>query len=272
MCANDSFGTLELMERSNIIGIAAIVIILAAIFGYSALQPAQVKAPATTATTTAATNALPAGGYVEHAAYYDIDTHYATSTPLGVRANTAAIALMKNFASDTITQFKTDGNFANLTPNDITTMGFDKGRKEKLQILYLMGSSTHTFSYIFTINEDTLGAHGNTFFKTFTFDTSSGAPLALANIFLPDTNYLDTLSTMSRAKLPAIIGPNANSDFIKGGTTPDEKNFANFFFDNRDFVILFPPYAVAAYSDGPQTLRIPLSELSNILQPEYRQR
>ena len=147
-------------------------------------------------------------------------------------------------------------------------MGFDKGRKETLQITYLIASSAHTVSYIFTIYEDTLGAHGNTFFHTFTFDTGTGASLSLADIF--SSSYLDTLSSISRTKLPSVIGDDADPAFINNGTTPDEKNFENFFFDNRDFVVLFAPYQVAAYADGPQTLRIPLSELSSILKPEYR--
>jgi hypothetical protein len=57
---------------------------------------------------------------------------------------------------------------------------------------------------------------------------------------------------------------------LSAGTTPEEKNFANFFLDNQEFVLLFPPYQVAPYAAGPQTLRIPLPELSNILKQEYR--
>ena len=177
---------------------------------------------------------------------------------------------MQDFVSDTITQFKTDGNFANLTPTDITTMGFDQGRKEKLQIVYLIASSPHTVSYIFTIYEDTLGAHGNTLFKTFTFDTTTGAPLALADLFSPSADYLDALSSISRAKLPAILGSSADTTFITNGTTPEDTNFANFFFDNHQLVILFAPYAVGPYTAGPQTLYIPASELSTILKPEYQ--
>ncbi len=253
------------MEWQKTLGLAVLVLAVFGIGFYAATRPAPSTAPETTQSPV-----LPGGSYTEHAQYYDVTANYATSTPLAGRANAAAVALMQKFVADTIAQFKTDGNFANLTQKDITMMGFDQGRKEKLQILYLFGSSAHTISYIFTTYMDTLGAHGNTTFKTFTFDTSTGALLSLSGVFLPGANYLGTLSSMSRAQLPAMLRDAANSRMIEDGTTPDEANFQNFFFDNRDFVVLFDPYQVAPYAAGPQTVRIPLEELSNVMKPEYR--
>ncbi|OYV27430.1 MAG: hypothetical protein B7W98_01795 [Parcubacteria group bacterium 20-58-5] len=251
------------MQRNTYIGIAVILVIFIGIVLYAATRPVPAKAPG-------ATVALPGNHYVEHAPYYDIAANYATSTPLAAAENTVAVAEMKRFVADTIAQFKSDGNFATLTPQDAAKIGLGAGRKETLNIVYLTASSSHTVSYIFTVYEDTLGAHGNTFFKTFTFDTTSGAALTLADLFAPGADYLGTLSSLARAKLPAITGQGADAAFITPDTTPDDKNFANFFFDNQNLVILFPPYAVAPYAAGPQTLRIPTSELANILKPEYR--
>ncbi|MDE1919350.1 MAG: DUF3298 domain-containing protein [Patescibacteria group bacterium] len=257
------------MRKDTIIGFAALLIIIIGIALYAAMRPAPAKAPGI-----GAGIVLPAGGYREHAQYYDISADYATSTPLllsaGAEEDAAARALMEGFVRDTIAQFKNDGNFDHLTSEDIHMMGFDQGRKEKLQIVYLIASSPSTVSYIFTIYEDTLGAHGNLFFHTFTFDAKTGAALALADLFSPGARYLDTLSSISRAKLPGIIGPDADTSFITGGTTPEDKNFENFFFDNKEFVVLFPPYQVGPYSAGPQTLRIPVSDLADILKPSYR--
>jgi hypothetical protein len=254
------------MQKNTLIGAVVVLAILFGIVLFGATKPAPVKAPGTAAQIT-----LPEGSYVEHAPYYDISANYATSTPLAGSANLAAVALMKNFVADTIAQFKTDGNFANLTDEDIKMMGFDQDRKEKLQIVYLIASSSRTVSYIFTIYEDTLGAHGNTFFKTFTFSTKDGTELSLSDLFFTGARYLDTLSLTSRSKLPDIMGKDAtNARMLSDGTTPDEKNFSSFFLDNRELVILFAPYQVAPYAAGPQTLRIPLSELSSILNSEYR--
>ena len=260
------------MKRDTLIGTIAILIIIVGLTFYFVTKSQPTKTPTIPLASTA--DSFPAGGYTEHAKYYDSAVNYATSTPLlssvGASADAQAVAVMQKFASDTVAQFKIDGNFANLTANDTKMMGFDQGRKETLKIVYLIASSPHTVSYIYTIYEDTLGAHGNIFFKTFTFDTSTGAPLALADIFTSGSSYLDLLSKISRAKLPSVIGKNADTLFITNGTAPKDKNFANFFFDNHDLVILFAPYAVAPYSSGPQTLRIPFTAFSSILKPEYR--
>jgi len=247
------------MQKNTLVGAAVILVILAGTVLYAAMRPMPAKAPT-----------LPEGGYTEHAQYYDIAANYATSTPLSGNANTAAIALMQSFVADTIAQFKADGKFGSLTSEDITMMGFDKGRKETLNIVYLISSLPRTVSYIFTIYEDTLGAHGNTSFHTFTFDTASGVPLSLADLFLPGTDYLGKLSALARERLPGVIGQYGDAAMIASGTAPEDKNFENFFFDGNNLIILFSPYQVAAYAAGPQTLRIPLSELSTILKPAYR--
>ncbi|MHB8914116.1 MAG: RsiV family protein [Minisyncoccota bacterium] len=256
------------MKKETLIGVVASIVIVGGIVFYAAMKPSPAKAPG------AAAPALGATSYVEHAPFYDIAVNYASSTPLladvGAPADEAAVALMKKFVGDTVAQFKTDGNFANLTPADIKTMGLSQSHKETLEIKYLIASSPRTVSYIFTTYADTLGAHGNTFFRTFTFNTSTGAELSLADIFTAGSDYLAALSSISRAKLPAIIGDPAETGFIAAGTTPEAKNFENFFLDNGYLVVLFPPYQVAPYTAGPQTLRIPLSEVSSILKPEYR--
>ncbi len=252
------------MQKDTLIGAIVALAVLAGISFYGAMRPAPAQAP------NAQTTLLPAGSYSEHEDYYDITASYATSTPLAGNANAAAIALMQDFVNDTIAQFKSDGNFDQLTARDIEMMGYDEGRKQELEIVYLVASSPRTVSYIFTIYTDTLGAHGNISFKTFTFDTRSGASLALKDLFISGFAYLNTLSEISRARLSAIIGQDVETTFIIDGTVPEEGNFANFFPDNSELVFLFPPYQVAPYSAGPQTLRIPLSNLSSILKPEYR--
>lgn len=271
------------MKKDVLISTVAILALLGLVF-YGATKPSPAKAPIEE-------SSLPDSKYVESAEYYDIVTNYpsrlgaidaadASSTPLlskvSKEADAKAIAIMKSFVSDTIAQFKTDGNFAHLTHTDVKTLGLGPDRKEKLQITYLIASSAHTQSYIFTVYTDTLGAHGNISFKTFTFNTDpsmssgqAGSALALSDLF-QQGNYFDTLSSLARAKLPANIGENANTNMIIDGTKPESASFENFFFDNKDFVILFAPYQVAPYSAGPQTLRINTSELSNLLKPTYR--
>jgi len=252
------------MENKQYLVLGVVVLLAAAGVGYLALRPAPSTAPGATDTAF-----LTGGSYTEHAPYYDIAANYASSTPLSGAANVAAVEAMKSFVAETMTQFKTAGNFTNLTAADVKTLGFDQGRKEKLQILYLMSSSAHTVSYIFTVYTDTLGAHGNTTFTTFVFDKATGARLALADLFTPDSGYLERLSALARATLPANLGDAYNPQMLTDGTVPTEANFAAFFLDNTTLDILFAPYAVAPYSAGPQTLQVLASDLANVLNPSY---
>jgi len=254
------------MKNRTLLGAATILLIIAGIFFYAATKTTPKEALETSE------NAFGLSGtsFVEHAEYYDIAVNYASSTPLSGVKNTEAVSLMKQFASETIAQFKKEGNFTNLTEKDIEMMGFGDGRKESLDIVYMTALSPRTVSYIFTTYANTLGAHPNTYFRTFTFNTSSGAHLSLTDLFTPETDYLSKLSQISRMELPRVIGDLFDTDSINAGTEPNEENFRRFFLDNQSLVILFDPYQVAAYAAGPQTLRIPLSELTSILKPEYR--
>lgn len=257
------------MKKEYLLGSVVILAILSWVVFHSVTKPSPVEAPGATDVTR-----LLGGSYIEHAAYYDIAANYASSTPLlttaGQKADAAAVLLMKAFVSDTISQFKTDGKFDSLSAEDVTMMGFDRGRKETLQVNYLIASSPRTVSYIFTVYTDTLGAHGNTTFKTFVFETSTGTLLSLSDLFSRGSDYLATLSAISREKLPDAIGRGADTSTITEGTTPETKNFETFFFDNAYLTILFAPYQVASYAAGPQTLRIPTSDLRDILKSEYQ--
>lgn len=245
------------MKKDTLIGGAVLVVIVLGVFLYGLLRPTT-SVPAPAPVTEIPGPTLSGSSYKEQGKYYTIDVQYASSTPLSEPANTAAVTLMKNFIRTSIAEL---GIPSETDAADGTY---------QLKIVYLMASSAHTLSYIYTIYGFTGGAHGNTDFKTFTFDTETGTPLALADLFLPGTDYLGTLSQLARARLPVVIGDGYDMNEIKDGTAPTPDNFRSFFFDNGDFVVLFPPYQVAAYSEGPQTLRIPVSLLSSILKPQYR--
>jgi hypothetical protein len=260
------------MKRELVAGAVVILLLVLGVW-YVVLHPAPAKAPADGATTSSALVLPSQGPYADHAQYYDIAANYPTSTPLRTEASAAAdenaTALMRDWIAVTIAQFKSDGQYDSLTAEDARMRGFDAGRKNSLQIMYLIASSEHTVSYIYTVNADTGGAHGNTYFKTFVFDRITGDELFLGDLFRARTDYLTTLSDMSRSKLPTVIGQYYDATFIKDGTEPKEDNFANFFFDGADFTLLFPPYQVAAYAQGPITLRIPSIQLKDILKTQY---
>lgn len=253
-----------MQKSAMILSVGFLIAILTGIVGYTALTSPKDGQSVT----------LPANGFTEHGQYYDIVVDYATSTPLvataGPAKDAAARSMMYGFIRDTVGEFKRNGNFSNLSKKDIEMMGYADGRRQTLQVGYQEASAPRTVSYIYTIYLDTLGAHGNTYFHTFTFDKKTGAPLKLGDLFTPNASYLQTLSTLARARLPRAMGEYAVLRDIEQGTTPEEANFENFYLENGDFVLLFPPYQVAAYAAGPQIVKIPRTELAAILREEYR--
>jgi len=213
----------------------------------------------------------------EHATYYDIRAAYPSATPLaasvGTEANAKAIASMKGFEENMIDAFKENGDFANLSHDEVQMRGLDQ-KRAAFDITYSTKTGKETVSYIFTMQADTLGAHPTTYFRTFTFNTQTGESLTLGDLFVPTSNYLAILSAEARNKLPATIasmaGSSSDTAAIQSGTTPDADNFQNWFIEGDSLVLIFPPYQVAAYSLGAVTLHLPLSAFKTNLKAEYR--
>jgi len=216
----------------------------------------------------------------ESAPYFEITVSYPATTPLkasaGARADAQAVEVMKQFELNTISAFKEQGNFANLTQTDVQTLGLDQ-RKESLDITYQLKTGSKTVSYLYTMYQDTLGAHPNSYFRSFTFNKSGGEGIDIGDVFKPGTDYLTLLSTISRKKLPGVIGSKegmkgseVDVGYMNRGTTPDADNFQNWYIDGTSLVLIFPPYQVAPYSAGMQTLSIPFTELGTHLNSKYK--
>jgi len=101
---------------------------------------------------------------------------------------------------------------------------------------------------------DTGGAHPNTTYATFVFDLRTQAQLKLADIFTDTPAALAVLSQLAEARLTLAIDGLAFPE----GYAPTPANFSVFVLDGADLVFTFPPYQVASYAQGAQTLRVPL--------------
>jgi hypothetical protein len=269
------------VRTKNLLFVAFLLIVMAVLLAWYLIERPSPKLP-TAATSTPATSQIqPKPDFsaaplhiIEHGQYYDADLQYPSATPFSnssnTSANTDAVQAMKNFTQTTLATFKKDGQFDTLTPADAQIQGLDQNTKYALSDSYIPYSGSHTISYVFNIYEDTLGAHPNTYFHTFTFDTQSGKSLSLADMFVSGSDYLNRLSTLSRAVLTKQQGSDTDASMITGGTTSTAENFQNFVIDGNYFVIIFPPYQVGAYSLGTQTVRIPLTDLKSELKPEYQ--
>lgn len=211
----------------------------------------------------------------ESGAFYQIDTYYPSKTPLAGTGDASAVAVMKIFVE------KEAANFKEIAETDGGSLAAEfpefADRKYTLEADYDMYEDARTVTYAYHMYADTLGAHPNAYYRTFTFDKKSGDALHLEDLFIAGTEYLSALSTESRKILVAHIAEASgvsedqiDREMLDAGTTPFGDNFQNFYFENDVLVIIFPPYQVGPWALGTQEARIPKATLKSILKVEYR--
>lgn len=181
-----------------------------------------------------------------------------------------ALPAVERAVMETVAQFKEDGNFENLTPQDIEIQGLGGERKYALDITYKAYTSNNLASFVLTIYSDTLGAHPNVFFRTFTFD-ETGAEVRLGDLFDPGASYLQRISQKVYTGVLAQLEERGGTvsadmeDTVRIGTSPTPETLQFFYLDGNTLHILIPPYQAAAYAAGSFDVAIPLSELQDIL-------
>ncbi|RMF78781.1 MAG: DUF3298/DUF4163 domain-containing protein [Chloroflexi bacterium] len=124
--------------------------------------------------------------------------------------------------------------------------------------------SDHIVSLKFEIYQYTGGAHGITYFKTFTFDLTQQRLITLDDIFMPQSNPFAIISPLAQKQVQANLGEYAVEDWIAEGTSGNPANYENFVLTTEALVFFFPPYQVAPYVAGPQTISIPLWQLNDV--------
>jgi hypothetical protein len=233
------------------------------------------------ATTTPAATPVETLHIKESTVFYDIDAAYPSATPLresaGAEADAMAVTLMKNFEMNTIEGFKENSGLDTMTAEEFASQTFGRDAKYAMTIEYKVYESPKTISYAYTIYQDTMGAHPNTYYRTFTFDRATGSALEPGDLFVEGAPYLDRLSARTRADLPRIMAKMAETtpdqvdrDYINSGTMPIVDSFGNFVIEGTTLRMIFPPYQVGPYVYGTIEVPIPLSDLRDILDPNYR--
>jgi hypothetical protein len=260
------------------VGVLVLVFLGFVVWYMTTHQAPSVFAPGTATSTTQMPAAAAGPGSInENAAYYIISGSYPGSTPriasAGAEADAAAVSMMKSFLLQEVERFKSNGNFANLSHEDVQIMGLDQ-RKYTFDVTWKTYQGAHTLSYVFQLTQDTGGAHPNTYYKTFTFDTTGGERLDIGDIFQPNSNYLQLLSTKARADLPALINKvqegAADTETINVGTQPITDDFQSWYINDSNLVLLFAPYQVGPYSLGTILDTIPLPTFATVLKNAYQ--
>lgn len=107
-------------------------------------------------------------------------------------------------------------------------------------------------------------AHPGSYSITLNYDLNQGKELALADLFLPNTDYLGTISNYCIAELSKQLffeGPFAD------GAQPNPENYSRWNITPDGLMITFDNGQVGPYAAGPQQVVVPYSELQGIIDP-----
>lgn len=128
------------------------------------------------------------------------------------------------------------------------------------------------------VHEYTGGAHGNTVYYTYTYD-SDGNILTLGEVIKNDFGKIGKIRDEATRKLldkfnkeidemansqteeEMIDNKNFMRSMVEGGVSVVDFNYDTWVINGKDLMLIFPPYAVAPYASGTQRVGIPLSSI-----------
>ncbi len=119
----------------------------------------------------------------------------------------------------------------------------------KFDFLVYLAGAAHPYHYSLTVN----------------YDLGQGRQLALSSLFLPGSNYLETISSYCIAELRKQ--PYSDS-FSLGGASPAPENYRKWNITTDGLLITFDQYQVAPGAAGSQKIVVPYSELQPLIDPQ----
>ena len=169
---------------------------------------------------------------------------------------------IQDWAQQTATAFVSEFSEMPNDPSEASEQPRD--RVYELKATYrIVRASPKVVSVVWDVWSFTGGAHGNLDIIAFVYDSGSGQPLELSDLFADEQSALNLLSALSYDKLPAMLGSMADEEMIKSGATPDLDNFTCVVPTPEGVRIFFQPYQVAPWAAGPQEVDISLQELQD---------
>lgn len=151
-------------------------------------------------------------------------------------------------------------NLANIPPSpDSTASTFDLRYN-------LISPPGNILSLKFDIQTYYTGAaHPADVSQTANFDLQQGMDLSLADLFVPDADYLTAISKYCIGQLSTR---DIGFEGFELGATATPENYRNWNITADGLMITFDEYQVAPYAAGPQTVVIPYRELAQLIQPQ----
>ena len=120
-----------------------------------------------------------------------------------------------------------------------------------------------SFKFDFSFYSDG-AAHPGSYSITMNYDLAQGRELALGDLFLVNSNYLETIAAYCKAEL----GKQPFFDPVFAtGAEPTVENYRNWNIAADGLRITFDQYQVAPGAAGPQTVTVPYAELTAFIDP-----
>ena len=108
-------------------------------------------------------------------------------------------------------------------------------------------------------------AHPGLYSLTLNYDLDQGRELALGDLFIPNSNYLEVIADYCNTELsrqPGFEGP------FTDGAKPTLENYKNWNITPEGLLITFEMYQVLPGASGPQQVLVPYSQLKEVLDPQ----
>jgi hypothetical protein len=120
-------------------------------------------------------------------------------------------------------------------------------------------------SVLFQISEYSGGAHPGDFHNSINYNLVSGKVIDLSELFIPGSDYLATMASLSIANLRQ--NPYLDDQDIGRGAAPKPENYRLWTITPEGLMIMFEEYQVGPYAAGPQIIVIPFEALKDQLNP-----
>ena len=107
-------------------------------------------------------------------------------------------------------------------------------------------------------------AHPASHSRTVTYDLQAGADVRLEQLFLPGSDYLETIANYCITQLETR---DIGFESFSNGAQPVPENYGIWNLTPDGLLITFDEYQVAAYAAGPQEVVVPYAELQSVIDP-----
>lgn len=119
-------------------------------------------------------------------------------------------------------------------------------------------ASDTTKSVSFETYDDFGGAHPNTWYRTFNYDTVRNRPITFEDLFAPGVNALDAIFPIVQQKLGADLGM---PDPVSVNDGMDPAHYRNVVITRTDLVFLFDRGELLPGAAGQRTVYVPRSAI-----------